>query len=139
VSSDETTRLPGQRAAAISNMVVSLASDYTGRGPTKARTHLNEDIVTVVLQDTLSKGERSLVRDGRGELVLGVRFAFQQTMRAELIAGIEQITGRKVRAFLSANHIEPDIAVETFVLDGDSGARSATPNPGRRGRQTRMP
>jgi uncharacterized protein YbcI len=109
--------LRGEQAAAISNLIVKLVNEYTGRGPTKARTHINEDVITVVLQDTLTKGERSLVRDGKEELVLNGRTAFQQTMRADLVAGLEAITGRTVRAFLSANHIDPDIAVECFVLD----------------------
>ncbi len=106
----------GEQAAEISNWVVKLVTEYTGRGPTKARTYLTEDLVTVVLQDTLTKGERSLVKDGKDELVLDVRLAFQQTMRPDLVEGVERITGRTVRAFLSANHIEPDIAIESFVL-----------------------
>ena len=59
---DSPAELPqGPRSAAISNMVVRLVSAYTGRGPTNARTHISEDLVTVVLRDTLTKGERSLV------------------------------------------------------------------------------
>ena len=108
----------GERAAAISNVVVKLFAEYTGRGPTKARTLVNDEIVTVILRDTLTKGERSLVRDGKAELVLSVRLAFQQTMRDELVVGIERVMGRKVLAFLSANHMDPDIAIESFVLDG---------------------
>ena len=106
----------GSKAAAISNMIVRTMSEYTGRGPTKARTHLADELVTVLLQDTLTKGERSLVGDGRDELVLSMRKAFQVTMRLDLIAGIEEITGRSVLAFMSDNHIEPDMAVEVFVL-----------------------
>ena len=106
----------GSKAAAISNMIVRTMSEYTGRGPTKARTHLSDDLVTVVLQDTLTKGERSLVCDGRQALVLSMRKAFQRTMRLDLIAGVEEITGRQVAAFMSDNHIEPDVAVEVFVL-----------------------
>jgi uncharacterized protein YbcI len=103
-------------AAAISNMVVRLMSEYTGRGPTKARAHLSTDLITVVLHDTLTKGERSLARGDRADLVLTMRFAFQQTMREDLIAGIQDITGRTVAAFMSSNHIDPDMAIETFVL-----------------------
>lgn len=101
-------------------MVVKLITEYTGRGPTRARTYLNDDLVTVVLRDTLTKGERSLVRDGKQELVLNVRLAFQQTMREDLITGIERLTGRKVFAFMSANHMEPDLAIESFVFDAQS-------------------
>jgi uncharacterized protein YbcI len=106
----------GSKSAAISNMTVRLLSQYTGRGPTRARTHLNEDLVTVVLQDTLTKGETTLLDNGREELVLVTRRTFQDVMGPDLVAGVEQITQRKVLAFLSANHVDPDIAVETFVL-----------------------
>jgi len=106
----------GSNSAAISNLTVRLLSQYTGRGPTKARTFFNDDMVTVVLQDTLTKAETTLVDKDRRELVLLTRLTFQEVMGDDLIAGIEAITGRAVTAFLSANHIDPDIAVETFLL-----------------------
>ena len=103
-------------SAAISNAVVHLVMEYTGRGPTKARTYINDDYIAVVLQDSLTKGERSLVRDGKTDLVLATRKTYQQTMRADLVAAVESITGRTVHAFLSDNHTDPDIAVESFIL-----------------------
>jgi uncharacterized protein YbcI len=106
----------GSKSAAISNLTVRLLSQYTGRGPTKARTFFNDDMVTVVLQDTLTKAETTLVEKERRELVLLTRTTFQEVMGDDLIAGIEEITGRTVIAFLSANHIDPDIAIETFIL-----------------------
>ena len=125
----------GSKAAAISNMVVRTLSDYTGRGPTKARTYLNDGIVTVVLQDTLTKGERSLGGDGLDELVLTASKTFQGTMRHDLIGGVETILGRKVVAFMSDNHIDPDAAVEVFLLapadagQQSDGARGAAKTP----------
>ncbi len=107
---------PGTKASAISNATVRLLNEYTGRGPTKARTYISEDLITVVLRDTLTRGERSLVGNGETELVLASRKAYQKTMGPALTASVEEITGRKVLAFLSANHISPDYAVETFVL-----------------------
>ena len=106
----------GSIHAAISNMVVRLVSEYTGRGPTKARTHITRDLISVVLSDTLTKGERSLIRDGEALRVLDMRKAFQRTMRTDLVAGVEAITGRTVIAFLSDNHVDPDYAVESFIL-----------------------
>jgi uncharacterized protein YbcI len=114
--SDMPTTPKGSISAAISSAVVQLMREYTGRGPTKARTYIDEDLITVVLQDTLTMGERSLVRDGEADLVLTSRKAFQRTMSTQLIAAIERHSGRSVYAFLSDNHIDPDIAVETFVL-----------------------
>jgi len=125
VSGTQQERPPaGSVAASISNAVVRLLAEYTGRGPTKARTYINDDYIAVVLQDTLTRGERSLARDGREELVLSNRKAYQQTMSSDLIATVEQITGRTVLAFLSDNHMEPDIAVESFVLVPLDGERS---------------
>ncbi|HYI81305.1 MAG TPA: Na-translocating system protein MpsC family protein [Thermoleophilaceae bacterium] len=107
----------GPLAAAISNGVVHLVLEYTGRGPTRARTHITDELISVVLEDTLTKGERSLVEDGKTALVLDARKAYQQTMRRDLIAMVEEATGRKVRAFLSDNHMEPDVAIESFLLE----------------------
>lgn len=104
-------------AARISNHVVRVTNAYTGRGPTKAWTSLDGELVSVLMRDVLTKGERSLVADGRRQLVLDMRKAFQATMREEYVAGIEDILGRKVIAFLSDNHIDPDLAVESFVLE----------------------
>lgn len=106
----------GSKAAAISNMVVHLLNQYTGRGPTKARTHIHEDLVTVIMRDTLTKAEQTLVANDHRELVLSTRKTFQDTMGADLIAGVQAILGRDVIAFLSTNHIDPDISVETFIL-----------------------
>ena len=106
----------GSHGLAISNLVVRLLSEYTGRGPTKARTHFTDNLITVVLQDLLTKGERSLIRDGKADFVHETRRAYQLTMRDDFTAGIEEITGRVVIAFLSANNLDPDIAIESFVL-----------------------
>jgi uncharacterized protein YbcI len=112
----------GSLSAAISNAIVRLLAEYTGRGPTRARTYINDDFIAVVLQDTMTKGERSLVRDGKVDLVLSTRKAYQSTMRRDLVAVIEELTGRTVQAFLSDNHADPDIAVESFVLAPQDGA-----------------
>jgi uncharacterized protein YbcI len=111
----------GSIAAEISNAVVRLLSEYTGRGPTKARTHIHEDLITVVLRDTLTKGERSLVAAGKNDIVLAARKAYQNAMKTDLVAAVERCSGRTVVAFLSENHIEPDIAIESFVLQPSSG------------------
>lgn len=120
-------QVAGSKAAAISNLTVRMLSLYTGRGPTKARTHFNEDLVYVVLADTLTKGEHTLVANGHIEMVLATRKTFQETMSAELVAGVEQILGRTVIAFLSTNHIDPDLAIETFILAPLDGHAPETP------------
>jgi uncharacterized protein YbcI len=100
----------------ISTSVVQVLHEYTGRGPTKARTVIDDDLVTVVLADTLTRGERKLVDHGRSDRVLELRYEYQLVMRDELIGIVERQMGRKVVAFMSQNHIDPDLAVEVFVL-----------------------
>ena len=117
----------GQRAngqsltAAISSAVVGVVREYTGRGPTKARTSIRDNVLVVLLEDTLTKGERALVRNGRAEKVLDIRKEFQEAMREDFISKVSQLTGRSVVAMMSTNNIDPDLAVELFVLDGPVG------------------
>jgi uncharacterized protein YbcI len=111
----------GQLSAAISNAVVQCTREYTGRGPTKARTTIGNDIVVTRMEDTLTKGERSLADSGKGDMVTDIRRCFQTTMREDLVSRVEELTGRKVIAFMSDNHIEPDMGVEIFVLEPSGG------------------
>lgn len=102
----------------ISNAIVRLLREYTGRGPTKARTTIRDNVVLVMLEQTLTKGEQSLVSKGRVDKVIEIRHEFQEAMREESSAKISELTGRNVTAMLSANHVNPDLGAEIFVLDG---------------------
>ena len=115
----------GSISAAISNAVVGLLHDYTGRGPTHARTTIGADTVVVTLRNSLTKAERTLADKGQAVEVLAMRRAFQNTMRDDLIAAVERLTGRTVEAFLSDNLHEPDVAVEVFLLAAASTNASA--------------
>jgi len=104
-------------SAKIATSVVRLLHEYTGRGPTKAKTTINEHVVTVLLADTLTTGERTLVAHGHDDRVLQTRCDYQTAMRDELVGIVERELDRKVIAFMSQNHIAPDLAVEVFVLE----------------------
>ena len=127
---DSEERARGSTAAAISNGAVGLLHEYTGRGPTKARTTINHDSVMILFGESLTKAERTLAEKGEGAVVLQMRHRFQEAMREDLIALVEAHTERKVVAFMSANHLEPDMAVEVFVLEAlpesEQGYRPAT-------------
>jgi uncharacterized protein YbcI len=114
------TIVEGQLSAAISNAVVQCTREYTGRGPTKARTTIGNDMIVTRVEDTLTKGERSLADSGKGDMVLDIRRCFQTTMRDALVGRVEELTGRNVVAFMSSNHIAPDMGVEIFVLEPSS-------------------
>ena len=111
------TGTPGELSAALSNAIVALFAEYTGRGATQSRTYVHENLIVCVLHDSMTKGERSLVRDGKEEAVLAIRRTYQESMRTELIEIVERLTGRKVSAFMSSNHVNPDVAIESFVLE----------------------
>ena len=112
----EPRRENGQLNAAVSEALVRMLADTTGRGPTKARTTIDRDLIVVMLQNTLTPGERYLAGSDRAEQVLAMRRAYQEAMSADCISAIEQLAGRTVIAFMSANHIDPDLAAEIFVL-----------------------
>lgn len=107
----------GELGAALANAIVALMADYTGRGSSKSRCYVHKDLVVCVLHDSLTKGELRLVEDGKEEAVLAIRGTYQESMRSELVAIVERLTGRKVAAFMSSNHVNPDVAVESFVLE----------------------
>jgi uncharacterized protein YbcI len=113
----EPHRRDGEIAAAISNSVVQTLSRTTGRGPTKAKATFGTNAVFVVLQDTLTIGEQTLADAGEKAAVLDLRRRWQKVMQAEMSGEIERLTGRNVIGFMSDNHIDPDLAVEVFVLE----------------------
>jgi uncharacterized protein YbcI len=107
----------GSLNEAIADAVVRSHTRCVGRGPRRALTLYRDNVVVVVLQGTLTKGERSLAADGRHGAVMRIRRQLRELMRAELMEAIEALTGCGVLALVSDNSIEPDLAVELFVLD----------------------
>jgi uncharacterized protein YbcI len=106
---------------------VRLLHEYAGRGPTKAKATIDGDSVMILLGDTLTQGERRLVANGKAERVLQLRHDYQQTMADELIGAVEGLVGRKVIAFMSQNHIDPDLALEFFVLQPERMVADSIP------------
>lgn len=120
----------GEAASRISNRIVAIVKDRLGRGPTRARTFIRDNLVVCLLEDSLTRPERSLVAGGKGDWVQQLRTQLQDTMEADLRAAVEETLGRRVVAFMSANHTDPDYMTEVFVLDADAeeaveGARLA--------------
>jgi uncharacterized protein YbcI len=115
----------GPRATTISNAMTKLHREHYGRGPDSIRTILGEDHVICFLEDLYMPLERTLLDAGELQAVKDTRLAFQRAMEPRFIEAVETATGRKVRAFLSQIHIDPDISCEIFVLEPD-GNRPAT-------------
>jgi uncharacterized protein YbcI len=107
----------GALNAAVARAIVRYIAHQFGRGPTKAQAFYHDNIMVVVLEGLLSRAERSLVTGGHADAVECTRRGFQDLMRPYLRSTIERLTGCNVRAFLSANHLDPDVGAELFVLD----------------------
>lgn len=100
----------------LTDAVIQVLGDLTGPGPTKARAFVNGDTAVVMMYDTLTARERSLVDDGREREVTQLRHAYQRAMADDVSAVVERVMQRHVNAFMSANHVDPDHSVEVFVL-----------------------
>ena len=103
-------------AAAISNAISRLHRDHYGRGATKAHTVFQRNYVIVFLEDIYTPLERTLLEAGAAEQVKETRQSFQLAMRERFTAAVEAIVQRKVIAFMSQVHFDPDLAAEVFVL-----------------------
>ena len=109
----------GKLLAEITNRIVSLVREHYGRGPIKAKTYVLDNLIVCVLTDCgFTAIERTMMEGREPERVLEMRRDFQRMMKIRYSAMIEELTGRKVLAFLSQAHVEPDLTVEMFLMDG---------------------
>ena len=107
----------GETLAQISTGLVQLHSRYYGKGPTKAKTHQVNDTIVSILRGGFTRVERTLLDTGQVESVYQMRRSFQQAMEDEFRRVVEDATGRTVIAYMSSIHVDPDLAVELFVLE----------------------
>jgi uncharacterized protein YbcI len=106
----------GDVLTAISEGLVALLKEFYGRGPTRAKSYYEDDLVVCVLRGGFSPVEQTLLKAGRGAAVISQRMEFQDIMRDRFAAVIEDATGRRVIGFMSGNQQAPDIMCEVFIL-----------------------
>jgi uncharacterized protein YbcI len=111
----------GKLLSAISTSIVKLVREHYGRGPIKAKTYALDDIVVVVMRGSGFTPLEQTMMDGpdedSAERVVAMREDFQRLMARRYRETVERLTGRKVMAFLSQAHVEPDITMEVFFID----------------------
>jgi uncharacterized protein YbcI len=107
----------GEVLARISTALVQLHSRYYGKGPTKAKTFLVHDTVISLLRGGFTTVERTLIDDGDVAPVYQIRRSFQRAMEENFTAVVEGALDRKVIAYMSQVHHDPDLDVELFVLE----------------------
>ena len=107
----------GEQLAAVTNGIVKLFRDYYGRGPTKAKSYILDDrILVCVLEDTMTRVEKTLADNGQGHKVREVRLVFQEAMAHEFKQCVRDSLQREVVAYHSQLTLDPDLGFEFFVL-----------------------
>jgi uncharacterized protein YbcI len=109
----------GKLLAAISTSFVATLRERYGRGPMKAKTYAIDDIIVVVMRGSgFTPLEQTIMDSGEPTRVVAMREDFQRVMAERYRETIRELTGRNVVAFLSQAHVEPDITIEIFFVDG---------------------
>jgi len=109
----------GHLLAAISTSIVGIMHDHYGRGPMKAKTYALDYLIIVVMRGSgFTPLEQTHMNSGEAEHVVSMREDFQRLMASRYKEVIESLTGRTVLAFLGRSHVEPDITMEVFLMDG---------------------
>ena len=107
----------GESLAEISNALVGLHKRFYGKGPLRAKTFLIDNTVLCLLEGGFTIVERTLIDIGRDQVVRDLRHNFQLAMQDQYTEVVESRLGRKVVAYLSQVHTDPDIAIELFMLE----------------------
>jgi uncharacterized protein YbcI len=109
----------GYLLSAISTSIVGILREHYGRGPMKAKTYVLDDIIVVVMRGSgFTALEQTIMDSGEPDRVIAMREDFQRVMATRYKETIRELTGRNVVAFLSQAHVEPDITMEVFFVDG---------------------
>jgi uncharacterized protein YbcI len=115
----------GRALLEVTNAIVGLHHEFYGRGATRGRTIMQENYLVCFMEGIYTKAERTLIDAGKFDAVHLSRNEFQDAMRPRFTAAIEELTGRRVFAFLSQVGIDPDVAAEIFWLEPENDGGTA--------------
>ncbi len=102
---------------AVTDAMVGLHRRYHHREPVSAKTQmLGNDLLACVLGGVYTDVEKTMIELQRGTIVQETRSAFQNAMQHKFIDEVERLSGRDVLAFISNQHVGPDIEIELFVF-----------------------
>jgi uncharacterized protein YbcI len=114
----EDGRANGALMVELSNAMVRLYKDLFGRGPTKVRSnYAGPDLIVTTLENSLTRIERTMAEVGDHERLRDLRMHFQYMSEDHFVGRVEEITGRKVRAFVSGVDTRRDVSSELFYLE----------------------
>jgi uncharacterized protein YbcI len=111
----------GPILAQVTNAIVRLYRTYYGKGPTRSKSYLMDDLLVCAMRDVFTTIERTLIEAGEADQVRATRLALREAVQEEIRAEVEQIVGRRVRGFTGQVLLAPEIAIELFVLEPEEG------------------
>jgi uncharacterized protein YbcI len=124
-TSDGKATSVGPQLTEISNAAVALHREHFGRGPGAAKTHISDNLVVCVLTDVFTPFEKTLIDAGQAERVRETRAIHRAATEGVYKRRMEEVLGRRVEAHMNSIHVDPDVAVDIFVLgeeaEGDGG------------------
>lgn len=107
--------------SAISREMVKAMKTYYGRGPTKAKSYLMDDLLFIVMREGITQAEQTMLDAGKDDEVQAFRRQFEKIMAERLVGTIEQLTDREVVAHQSQVLFDPPMVVQIFVFDKPLG------------------
>ena len=102
----------------IGRAIAELQARYYGRAPARVYTQVSDTIVVVILEETFSMAERTLIEREEAGGIQDIRRRFQRVQADEFKAVVENLTGRNVRSFVSDTDLKENISIEIFLLAG---------------------
>ena len=101
----------------ISNAMVRMQKEFFGKGPTKAKSYMFDDLLLVVMREGLTTAEKTMLEFGHPNQVRQFRQLFQDEMTERLTGMVRELTGRKVVNYQSQVLFDPDMTLEIFVFE----------------------
>ncbi len=113
-----TEPLDSEALGLVTEAMTALHERYHHRKPLTAKTRLlGDDLLVCVLGGVYTDVEKTMIELQKSTIVQETRSAFQTAMQRKFIDEVERITGRHVLAFISNQHVGPDMEVEIFMLE----------------------
>jgi uncharacterized protein YbcI len=102
----------------VSRGMVQLYKEQFGRGPETVATHYSgPDTLVTLLYNSLTPVERNMRDMGEHQRLRDIRTMFQHATEPRFRAVVEEITGRRVHAFMSGIDVVNDVSCEVFLLE----------------------
>jgi len=111
----------------LSNTAVALHREHFGRGPGAAKTHVADNLVVCVLTDVFTPFEKTLIEAGQEERVRETRAIHRAATEGVYKSRMEAVLGRRIEAHMSSIHVDPDVAVDIFVMSEEIEADDTAP------------